>query len=89
MGDEPENVAGLCDVNPILNVLDARTDSTRFSCILPDNKTAPLRKDRVTAISDGALILKTNKRGRAGRLHWNKQGAVLGFEVTFFRSHSH
>lgn len=88
MDEEPKNVAGLCDVSPLISLVDGRTDSTRFSCILPDNKTIPLRKDRVKAISDGALIIKTNKSGRAGRLHWNKQGAVLGFEVSLFRSRS-
>lgn len=82
MGEKPENVARLRDVKlSFSGVIDIRTDSMRFNCILPDNKTNPLRKDRVTAVSDGALILKTNKRGRAGRLHWNKQGAVLAFEV--------
>jgi hypothetical protein len=59
-----------------------RTNTTRFTCILPDNQTIPLRKDRVNAISDGALILKTNKvSDPMRRMPWNKQGAVLGFEV--------
>ena len=45
-------------------------------------RQARLRKDRVSAMSNGALILKTNKiSDPMRRMPWNKQGAVLGFEV--------
>lgn len=37
MGQAPENVAGLCDVDPLLGVVDGRTVSMGFSCLLPDN----------------------------------------------------
>lgn len=80
-----KNVDRLCDVKfPLLTVNDinGRTNTTRFTCILPENQTTRLRKDRVSAMSNGALILKTNKiSDPMRRMPWNKQGAVLGFEV--------
>ena len=67
---------------------DSRTDPTSFACLLPDNHTDQttdtVRKDRVIANSDGAFIIKTNKKGGAvGRLIWDKQKTAIAFEVIF------
>ena len=62
-------------------------DPTSFACLLPDNhinQTNTVRKDRVIANSDGAFIIKTNKKlGGAGRLIWDKQKTAIAFEVIF------
>ena len=66
---------------------DSRTDPTSFACLLPDNhtdQTNTIRKDRVIANSDGAFIIKTNKKGGAvGRLIWDKQKTAMAFEINF------
>ena len=64
---------------------NSRTDPTSFACLLPDNhtdQTNTVRKDRVIANSDGAFIIKTNKKDDAvGRLIWDKQKTAIAFEV--------
>jgi hypothetical protein len=64
---------------------DCRTDPTSFACLLPDNhtdETNTVRKDRIIANSDGAFIIKTNKKGGGpGRLIWDKQKTAIAFEV--------
>ena len=66
---------------------NSRTDPTSFACLLPDNhtdQTNTVRKDRVIANSDGAFIIKTNKKsGGAGRSIWDKQKTAIAFEVIF------
>lgn len=66
---------------------NSRTDPTSFARLLPDNHTDQtniVRKDRVIANSDGAFIIKTNKKsGGAGRLIWDKQKTAIAFEVIF------
>ena len=66
---------------------DSRTDPTSFVCLLPDNhtdQTNTVRKDCVIANSDGAFIIKTNKKGGAvGHLIWDKQKTAIAFEVIF------
>ena len=65
---------------------NSRANPTSFMCLLPDNQTNntnTVRKDRVIANSDVALIIKTNKKdGGAGRLIWDKQKTAIAFEVT-------
>jgi len=64
---------------------NSRTDPTSFACLFPDNNTGEthlVRKDRVIANSDGAFIIKTNKKsGAPGRLIWDKQKTAIAFEV--------
>ena len=66
---------------------NSRTDPTSFACLLPDNptnQTNTIRQDRVIANSDGAFIIKTNRKGGgAGRLIWDKQKTAIAFEVFF------
>jgi hypothetical protein len=81
-------VAGLCSVRISTDhCSDSRTDPTSFACLLPDNhtdKTNAVRKDRVIANSNGAFIIKTNKKsGGPGRLIWDKQKTAIAFEVIF------
>lgn len=80
-------MAGLCTVFFTQTYSsNSRADPTSFTCLLPDNQTNNIntvRKDRVIANSDGALIIKTNKKdGGAGRLIWDKQKTAIAFEVT-------
>jgi hypothetical protein len=86
MGTREKNVVRLCTVFVYIITLILRTDPTSFACLLPDNKTT-LRKDRVIANSDGAFIIKTNRKsGGPGRLIWDKQKTAIAFEVFRFES---
>ena len=66
---------------------NSRIDPTSFACLLPDNhtnQTNTIREDRVIANSDGAFIIKANKKGgSAGCLIWDKQKTAIAFEVMF------
>ena len=87
MGPGEENVAGLCPVTFTLSIqlILCRTDPTSLPCVLPDNitrHTNNVRKDRIIANSDGAFIIKTNKKsGDTGRLIWDKQKTAIAFEA--------
>lgn len=66
--------------NLMLFCADDRSNKTSFRCRLNGNTGDAF--DRVTAVSDGALVLITNKRSDPlNRLVWSLQGAALAFEV--------
>jgi hypothetical protein len=62
------------------NPFNSRSCKTSFVCRFPDNQTD--RFDSVTAISDGAFILVTDKITASDRSGiWSKHSACLLFEV--------
>jgi hypothetical protein len=59
---------------------NGRTNSTPFRCRLDGNTGESF--DRIIAVSDGALVLVTNKKSNpSSRLIWSLQSAALAFEV--------
>ena len=78
----------MCRIIPLDIPTDSRTDPMSLACLLPDDHTDQsntLRHDRVIANSDGAFIIKTNKKGGGiGRLIWDKQKTAIAFEVMFY-----
>ena len=62
---------------------NSRTDPTSFACLLPDNhtdQTNTVRKDRVIANSDGAFIIKTNKKG-GGASSQLQSSSIFAFQI--------
>jgi hypothetical protein len=65
---------------PILDFSNGRTMSTSFRCRLDGNTGNAF--DRIVAVSDGALVLVTNKKSTPNsRLLWSLQTCALAFEV--------
>ena len=65
----------------LLFCADGRSNKTSFHCHLNGNTGDTF--DRITAVSDGALVLITDKRSDPlNRLVWSLQGAALAFEVS-------
>ena len=87
LGTGQTNMAGLYSVSLHLVGQLTQNRSYIFRYLLPGTDTDQsntIRYDRVIANSDGAFIIKTNKKGGGiGRLIWDKQNTAIAFDVMF------